>query len=205
MISAREALGLLREGNGRSSPSRAERTRRRDAAQRAHRAAGAVRDHPRLLRLARAGRDRVRSGARRPVRHPRGRQHRRAVAGRQRRVRGRAVPHAAGRRARPLGLRRHHGHDRGAEASRENNRATCAPSSIASARPWSRCSPRALATIRRRWCARPSAPMSGRRPTTCVTAPSCSSSSSPRDGLLVVGAEYSLETGVVEFFEGCRP
>jgi len=23
-----------------------------------------------------------------------------------------------------------------------------------------------------------------------------------RDGLLVVGAEYSLETGVVEFFEG---
>ena len=54
---------------------------------RAGRRPGAVRHHPRLLRLARARRDRLRSGPRRSVRHPRRRQHRRALAGRQRRVR----------------------------------------------------------------------------------------------------------------------
>ena len=61
---------------------------------------GAVRDHPRLLGLARARRDRLRPGPRRPVRDPRRRQHRRPVADRQRGVRGRAVRHAAGRGAR---------------------------------------------------------------------------------------------------------
>ncbi len=89
MISAQEALEQLREGQ----PSirvrhAAARPDERGAPARAGRGPGAVRDRARLLRLARAGGDRVRPGARRPVRDPRRRQHRRAVAGRQRRVRG---------------------------------------------------------------------------------------------------------------------
>ena len=73
---------------------------------RAHHEPGAVRHHPGLLRLAGPGRDRVRSGTGRPVRDPRGGQHRRPVAGGQRRIRGRPVRHPARGGARPLAMRR---------------------------------------------------------------------------------------------------
>ena len=59
-----------------------------------------LRYRPRMLRLPGAGGNRLRSGPRRPVCRPRCGQHRRRLAGRQRRVCRRPVRHAAGRRAR---------------------------------------------------------------------------------------------------------
>ena len=137
MISAREGLDRLREGNRRFVSD----TRRHDSlaseARRRELAAGqdAVRDHPRLLRFARAGRDRLRPGAGRSVRHPRRRQHRRAVAGGQRRVRGVALRHAPGRRPRPLAVRRDpRDARRAAAAAAITSRRTCDRSSTASGR-----------------------------------------------------------------------
>ena len=40
------------------------------------------------------------------------------------------------------------------------------------------------------------------RPTTCATARPSSSRLIESNGLVVVGAEYCLETGVVSFFDG---
>ena len=82
---------------------------------------GAVRDHPGLLGLAGAGRDRLRPGPRRPLRHPRRRQHRRAFPGRQRRVRGGALRYAPGGRARPLAVRGDPGDARGARSGRRRS------------------------------------------------------------------------------------
>ena len=117
-----------RHGPGKGSPAtparRQRALRRQPASRRRHGRTGAtrrarggpesVRDHARLFRLARAGRDRVRPGSRRPVRDPRRRQHRRAVAGRQRGVRGRSLRHSPRGRRRPLAMRRDHGDHRAA-------------------------------------------------------------------------------------------
>ena len=144
MIPALEALERLREGNRRFVTTRRNGRRAGESrpAQRGGRGPGAVRDHPGLLRLARAGRDRLRPGARRPVRHPGRRQHRGALAGRQRRVRRRALRHPPGGGAGPLAVRRGAGDAGGAEhAGRETSRsATCARSSTGCARRWSPCS-----------------------------------------------------------------
>ena len=152
-----------------ASATGASLTRRADLVRRP----GAVRDHPRLLRLARAGRDRLRPGPRRPVRHPRGRQHRRAVAGRQRRVRRRAVRHAAGGGPRPLQC----------GAVRRRSRSCGGPTRISSRnlrsivdriRPVGRgaAATGAATATPRRWCARRCARTCAPRPTTCATAPS---------------------------------
>ena len=53
-----------------------------------------------------------------------------------------------------------------------------------------------------RSCAWPCTPTSAPRSISFATAPKSSKICIQRDGLLVVGAEYSLETGVVEFFDG---
>ena len=121
VIPAADALERLREGNLRfaSDVTSHAGTGFRIAASRDRAQSGAVRGHPRLLRFTRAGGDRVRSGARRSVRHPRRRQHRGAVADRQRGVRRGARRGAARRGAGPLALRRHPGHARGAGAAVE--------------------------------------------------------------------------------------
>ena len=59
-----------------------------------------------MLRFPGAGRACLRPGARRFVRHPRGRQHRRSLPDRQRGVRRRTVRHASRCRTRPLTVRR---------------------------------------------------------------------------------------------------
>ena len=180
MISAREALERLREGNRRF----ASELRSHDPHATAHapprvgRGPGAVRHHPRLLRLARAGGDRLRPGPRRPLRDPRRRQHRRAVAGRQRRVRRGALRHAAGGGARPLAVRRDPGDARGAAAGRSEDQSRNLRSIVDRVRPSVEAllatelrtrSGRAGASTR---CARTSAP----RRIICATAPRCSSS-----------------------------
>ena len=110
VIAAIDALERLREGNRRFVASQAIRSSAGSGVRRTDPVArpGTVRDHPRLLGLAGARRARVRSGLRRPVRDPRRRQHRGALADRQRGVRRGALRHAARRRARPLAVRRHH-------------------------------------------------------------------------------------------------
>ena len=150
MIPAPEALAApsRRQPSFRVQRPQPRLAGERSAPRRAGRRPGAVRHHPRLLRLARAGRDRLRPGARRPVRHPRRRQHRRAVAGRQRRVRGGALRHAARRRARALAVRRDPGDARGAEAA--DRQPVAQPALDRRPRPArrsSRCSRRSCATI----------------------------------------------------------
>lgn len=98
MISAREALERLREGNCRfvsgvrSSAILTSQTRRNELA--AGQEPFAI--IPRVFRLAGPSRDRLRPRPGRPVRHPRCRQHRRFFSSWQRRVRRGAVPYPAG-------------------------------------------------------------------------------------------------------------
>ena len=84
-----------RESAFRGEPGRTRHALRGSTSRGTPHGAGPVRDHPRLLGLARARRDRLRPGPRRPLRDPRRRQHRRALAGRQRRVRRLAVRSSA--------------------------------------------------------------------------------------------------------------
>ena len=168
-----KATPLRREARGQRRRSPSAR-----AAQLAGHGPGAVRDHPRLLRLARAGRDRLRPGPRRPVRDPRRRQHRRAVADRQRRVRGRALRHAAGRRARPLAVRRDPRDARGAAAARPTNQSRNLRSIVDRIRPVGRGAARDRAAPRsgRARATRRCAPTCAPRPTSCATARKSSSS-----------------------------
>ena len=53
-----------------------------------------------------------------------------------------------------------------------------------------------------RWCGRRFGPTSRSRPTSSRHGSSVLEQLIKEDGLLVVGAEYSLETGVVDFFDG---
>ena len=176
--------------------------RRPRPASRAHDRAAALRHHPRLLGFAGAGRDRVRSGAGRSVRHPGGRQHRRAVAGGQRGVRGRALRHPAGRGAGPLAVRRDRGHAGGAAPARpRTSRATCGRSWIACGRRSRDCSRPTCGTTRPRWCGRRCAPTSARRSNHLRHGSELLEQLIQDEGLWVVGAEYSLETGIVEFFD----
>ena len=114
-----------------------------------------------------------------------------------------AVRHAARRRARPLAVRRHPRDARGAAAA---DRAPVAEPPLdrrpRAARRSRRCSRPTCGTTPTRWCGRPCARTSARRPTTCATARDLLERLIQRDGLRVVGAEYSLETGLVEFFDG---
>ena len=119
MIPEQEALTRLREGNRRfvsdALPSGADVSQRR-------RHELATNQEPFAIILGCSdsrvpGRDRVRSGARRPVRDPGRGEHRRAVAGRQRRVRRGAVQHPAGGRARPFPVRGDRRHAGGAAAA----------------------------------------------------------------------------------------
>ena len=79
MIPAREALALLQEGNRRfvAEYRQPRRICEQGSSPRTGHEPGAVRGHSRLFRFARARRNRLRSGPRRPFRHPRRRQHRR--------------------------------------------------------------------------------------------------------------------------------
>ena len=204
MISAREALERLREGNRRfvsgvrNGGVAASQTRRYELAA----GQAPVRHHSRVFRLARAGRDRLRPGPGRPVRHPRRRQHRRLLASRQRRVRRRAVRHAARGRAGSLPVRGGSGHTRGAQRPRENQSRNLRsivdrirPSVEALLATELRHDPEALIRHAIRTNVRVSAHQLRHGSEVLEHA-------IQRDGLVVVGAEYSLETGIVEFFDG---
>ena len=112
-----DAATALAAPSRRKPPVRLRRSLATDAVEpgaphRARRRPDAVCNRARLLGLPRPGRARVRSGLRGPVRHSRGRQHRRAFAGRQRRVCGLYVWHPARRRHGPHAVRRDPGDGR---------------------------------------------------------------------------------------------
>ena len=79
--------------------------------------------------------------------------------------------------------------------------ATCARSSTGSGRRSRRCWRPSSGTIRRPWCGRPCGRTSGPPRNHLRHGSDVLEQLIQEEGLLVVGAEYSLETGVVEFFD----
>ena len=204
MIPAAEALQLLRDGNRRFVAN----VRSHDSATEARRAEVAAGQEPFAIILG-CSDSRVPAeivfdqGLGRSLRHPRRRQHRRAVTGRQRRVCGGALRHAARGRARTFAVRGHPGDDRRAEAAdRTTSPGICIRSSIACALRWNRfCRPRCACSrielVRHAVRANVRSSVSHLRHGSEMLEQLIE-----KDNLVVVGAEYSLETGVVDFFDG---
>ena len=170
MISALEALARLRDGNRRFVQSQA--LPRTSAAACAGRFRSKRRNRSRSswdarIRACRRSSSSIRASAIFSL--SASPEHRRAVADWQRRVRGSAVRHAAGRRARTLAVRRHHRDARRAPAARRAaTRATFDRSSIASCRRC-RVSWPARRGMPTRSCTTRSSPTCGRRSTSCAT------------------------------------
>ena len=204
MVDALEALSRLRAGNRRFATNQTaapvpleSRSFGTDLG------SGAFRDHSWLLGLQGARGAGLRSGVRRPVRHPGCREHRRALAGRQRRVCSLALRHAARRRDGPYAVRCHHGDARRTSATIDQSiREPAGDCRSRSARPsWTLLSSRSPTEIPTCSCAKPFAPTSRASVEHLRHGSELLERLIAETGLLVVGAEYSLETGVVDFFE----
>lgn len=154
MISAREALERLREGNRRfvsdvrSRDTLTSQMRRND-------------HHSRMFRLAGASRDRLRPRPGRPVCHPRCRKHRRFLSSRQCRVRRGAVRYPAGRGSGALPVRGGWRPWKNFSRPPITSRGICVRSSTAFGHPWNpthstsvdqRSSSRLVRCLRKEWC-----------------------------------------------------